>query len=307
MSMKCVVMIATAVCAAVSISACAPSGNWELVRTTTFSMDDYSAGVPGISIAAFEDEKNGIAAGHHSEIRYTTDGGDTWNEAESPLASVDFDSLYIGRGGEVWTSGGYQLRRSHDGGKKWEELPNYSSLYSAGHYLSFADNMTGWYAIGERAGSSPWVSITRDGGQTWSEVTVPAYAQNSIMAADLLNADTGYLLLKDGTLLHTEDGGKNWSRVSLPVKGRMMMDENPGHSVEVVRFDDEMKGTVILYFVKPRGFVTFDTIDGGRTWKESRLPGNADVKLGNIYLSRNRTLLTVFDLDSGKILVYRRG
>lgn len=302
-----IVIIAAAVLTVISIAACASSKNWELVRTTTFSMDDYSSGAPGISIAAFEDEQNGIAAGHHSEIRYTTDGGDTWNESESPLASVDFDSLYIGKGGDVWTSGGYQLRRSRDGGKKWEELPNYSSLYSGGHYLSFADSMTGWYAIGERAGSSPWVSLTRDGGKTWSEVPVPEYVRNSIMAADLSGVDTGYLLLKDGTLARTTDGGKNWTRVIIPVKGRMMLDENPGHLVEAVRFDNEMNGTVILYFVKPRGFVTFDTIDGGRTWLESSLPDNADVKLGNIYLSRNRRLLTIFDLDSGKIFIYRRG
>ncbi|HNX60157.1 MAG TPA: hypothetical protein PKK43_13740 [Spirochaetota bacterium] len=307
MNMRIIVIVMSIIWTAVSISACAPSKSWELVRATTFSMDDNSAGAPGISIAAFEDEKNGIAAGHHSEIRYTTDGGDTWKEAESPLASVDFDSLYIGRGGDVWTSGGYQLRRSHDGGRKWEEIPNYSSLYSGGHYLSFADTMTGWYAIGERAGSSPWVSLTRDGGKTWREVPIPDYIRNSIMAADLLNTDKGYLLLKDGSLAYTHDGGKNWGRMSLPVRGRVMLDENPGHSVETVRFDNDMTGTVILYFVNPRGFVTFDTVDGGRTWRESRLPENAEVKLGNIYLSHNRKLLTIFDLDSGKIFLYRRG
>lgn|GEM_PF-1877083 len=301
--------ICKAVCFIIVImmcTACTVSKDWELVRKTNITVDDYSAGAPGTSLAGFEDVDNGIAVGHHSDIRYTQDGGDEWIEAETPLASVGLDSLYIGNGGNAWTSGGYQLRRSKDGGRTWTELPNYSSLYSAGHYLSFADDSTGWYAIGERTGSSPGLSITRDGGMSWSGVQIPEYARESIMGADLISETTGVLLLKDGSLTRTDNGGKSWRRITLPVNGRPMLTENPGSAVEAVRFSNINEGTVILYFVKPRGFVTFDTVDGGIKWTESRLPEKAEVKLGNIYLSRSRKYLTIYDLDRETIVLYRR-
>jgi len=282
-----------------------PKG-WNCIGKSSIVLEDRSAGEPGIGVAGFISDDTGIAVGSHVYIARTVNGGRSWEKAEYPPGFTDLDGLEILDGKHAWTSGGFGIRKTEDGGKTWTEIPHYGGVERPGHCVSFADLKTGWYATGQAQYGNIALTATRDGGLSWSPVNIPRGVENQIMAIDLRGKDTGCLLLWTGIVVRTGDDGKTWTALTLPLNGRNLISVNPGPPVGAVRFPDEQTGTVVLSFEKPRGIVIFETLDGGKTWKESPLPDTARVKYGNIYLSRDRRYLTVNDIGSGGIFVYRR-
>jgi photosystem II stability/assembly factor-like uncharacterized protein len=308
MSSRMMISIA-ALCVMIFFAGCGGSRatkGWNFVGKSSIVLEDRSAGEPGIGVAGFIDEDTGIAVGSHVLIMKTVNGGRSWGKTVYPLGFTDLDGLEILDRKHAWTSGGFGIRVTEDGGETWTEIPHYGGVECPGHYISFADPKTGWYATGRAQYGNVALTETLDGGLNWSPVNLPYGVENLIMAIDLRNSDTGFLLLRTGVVVKTIDGGKSWTTLTLPLNGRKLVSINPGSPVGAVRFADEQTGTVVLSFEKPRGIVIFETRDSGKSWEETQLPEKARVMCGNIFLSRDRQYLTVYDIKSGGIFVYKR-
>ncbi len=280
-----------------------PARAWKHVLTTSIEIPGDGAGATSLDTVGFVDATTGVALGHHGAARYTRDGGRTWATPEFPPTKHDLDGLEI-VGDRVWAAGTSQLRTSSDGGRRWEELPTHGAPFSIGHHLSFVDAAVGWHALGSRAGVSGPLAATRDGGRSWTHVAVPAAAEDRIMAIHLRSPSAGYLLLADATILRTEDGGKTWTTLRVPAGGRELLAEPPAAPVEAIRFTDALHGVVVLYAERPRGFVALETRDGGTSWRELGWPEGPRPRLGNVFLSRDASWLTVRDLDTPAVVLY---
>ncbi|MBN1962715.1 MAG: hypothetical protein JW841_17425 [Deltaproteobacteria bacterium] len=279
---------------------------WSLVHDRPVVYADKNFTSFPINNTGFINETRGIAVCNLAQILFTDNGGKTWQLAKLPLTNGGFTSLEIMNNDMAWASGINMLRASSDGGNSWRELSDYGAVHASGNYLSFVSPMVGWYAVSKDSGSVHPLVITHDGGETWSPVAIPDDIEEKIMAISLLSESTGFILLISGKILRTDNAGVNWHSISLPITKRIIVKENLGAPVEALRFTSSLQGTVVLYFDKPRGFAVFDTEDGGKSWQEQILPHLEEVTIGNVFLSRDARYLTITDLNSKKIRLYRR-
>lgn len=275
--------------------------SWSLVSTSTIKIDDYTAGAPGITLAGFISETDGIAVGHHGEIYYTIDSGKHWTKAKyPPLCGNLMDSLEILDDNMAWSIGERFMRASNDGGKTWHDLPMCFTSVGSGHSISFVSPQIGWYATVSE------LFATNNGGQSWNPVSLPKVVNKNIMAIHRLNENIGYVLVNSGLLYQTDDGGKTWSSNKIPLNGRKPVSQIPHTPIEAVRFIDRLNGIIVLYAEHPRGFNILSTRDGGENWQEERLIENPKIGLGNIFLARDGKYLTIYDMNQEKILVFKR-
>ncbi|MDX1582218.1 MAG: YCF48-related protein [Thermoanaerobaculia bacterium] len=84
-----------------------------------------------------------------------------------------------------------------------QTLDGYEEVYA----IEFVDMNTGWAAIAGPAA----IFHTEDGGQTWSEQTLPPEVFDRIYSFFFLDENMGWAALGSGQLLHTNDGGENWT------------------------------------------------------------------------------------------------
>ena len=174
---------------------------------------------------------------------------------------------------------------STDGGKTWKAIEDKAG--GMGCILAFADADTGWFGFGNK------FQMTADGGATWKELALPE-GVSKVAAISLRTAADGYLLDDAGTLHITQDGGKTWSSRPLGLDNPGILGFASGAFVNetpqaAVRFIDAGHGLIVLGLSGNTNLVAFRTADGGKTWKEERLPA----ELGKPYLSRDGKFLTV--------------
>ncbi|MGQ9780450.1 MAG: WD40/YVTN/BNR-like repeat-containing protein [Bacillota bacterium] len=111
-------------------------------------------------------------------------------------------------------------------------------------------------------------------------------------------------MLDTGVIYQTKDGCKTWHILKLPVSDKKMISIIPHTSIAAIRFLDTRRGIVVLYAEKPEvGFYIFETEDGGRRWREEKLPFR--VKAGSPFLSRDGKYLTINDIFNNQILLFR--
>jgi len=197
----------------------------------------------------FVNKNLGWISGQSGMIEKTTDGGNTWLPQESGT-SLDVLSMYMvnaeqgwaavgdsgiilstQNGGTTWqrqTSGvNVQLRNTiftdmnhgwicgdsgvvvhtTDGGTHWASQNTHTSTYL--WWIDFTDSLHGYVAGGRYSDNSTIFLKTTDGGGTWVSQT-PASAYSSLFGTDFINADTGWVVGRSGTILKTTDGGNNW-------------------------------------------------------------------------------------------------
>jgi hypothetical protein len=147
------------------------------------------------------------------------------------------------------------------------------------------DPQAGWaWGFIQDRGMNFW--RTRDGGQTWIEVTPATRAWSFEFALDALTAwalvcpsPSGYC---EQTLAKTIDGGENWTVFPEPIQTI-----NP-----TFHFDSENTGWLSNYDVGAgSGFWRFsETSDGGQTWDEVEIVSHhegGDPGFGNSYQTCN--------------------
>jgi photosystem II stability/assembly factor-like uncharacterized protein len=244
---------------------------WEMVRQLTVEQRT--------NVAGFHDEDFGITVGYAGVVYYTVDGGETWTRSDNTSAcrfGLDIldESLawHVGNGGNV--------RVSTDGGKNWEavsDLP-YLGISSS---ISFLDAQTGW------AASTEALWATSNGGQTWTDVTLPS-SDLLIAAITLRTTADGYVLDYAGNLHVTHDGGNTWVSQALELgEDKIDIISHPA-----TRFFDAENGVIVTRLAN-KGIVALRTTDGGITWTQEDVLD--DLRRGEVYLylSRDGRLLTV--------------
>ncbi len=159
---------------------------------------------------------SGIFLGRHLNLKYTTDGGETWiadtTGGCSILASFANKNNGISMPGTTTTTvvggGGMVWKQTAFAGSWWSQMSTTDEQLVAIHFY----NTSVGYAVGDYG----IVIKTTDGGATWGEVT-NAFTRYTINSIDYYDAKNGFVV---GAMLSsafkTINGGKNWSKTTLP-------------------------------------------------------------------------------------------
>jgi photosystem II stability/assembly factor-like uncharacterized protein len=304
--MKRLLLVATAVILAACNSATAtPSaapaaqpalpGPWKIVsqKAADPTMAMYQAG--------FLDETHGVTVGYNGEVHYTTDGGKTWPAgANQSLCRFGLDVVSAQ---VAWHCGNGGIGFSSDGGRTWTNVKgtyNTSDSYPC-HLLSFLDARTGW------AANDSDLARIDNGGDTSTEITLPAGLGGSIAAIDMRTAADGYVLDSSRTVWVTADGGKTWTSKPLGLTGDAIATSK--QALAGIHFSDATHGVVVarLAGTAPK-LVAVRTSDGGATWQTEQIGlvfGSGDDTV-SLYLAHDGVSLTVLDtLNTITLLRYQ--
>jgi photosystem II stability/assembly factor-like uncharacterized protein len=253
---------------------------------------------------SFLTPRRGIVTGAGGRVWTTEDGGETWDAADLPLEfnvlhaawnPADADIVACGAGG--------MLACSRDAGMTWARVGAGSPWTFFG--AAFKDQETGW-AVGESGyiaatedgqtwsrqraardgrpalddvafptyrrgcavGGKGTVLLTRNGGDTWTQVSAGTRADlNGVAFSDAAHGWAVGAVGSDdrvrGIILATTDGGAHWKAQRVPVGVR---------ALSKVRFVDDQTG----WAVGSPGIV-LRTTDGGTTWKRTLLARDSNL------------------------------
>jgi photosystem II stability/assembly factor-like uncharacterized protein len=186
----------------------------------------------------------GQARGSNGLILTSADGGLTWQQQfidpqiNSIISHVSFSTPYHGI-----VLGATGVRYTIDGGVTWRR----STGLWHGHDVSMPDPTHAWVATdnGEIFASS-------DSGATWQKQNT-AFSGTSIIldGIDFVDADYGWAVGWEGTILRTFDGGDTW----------FTMNSGSSEFLSSVSFSDRRHGVV----TGSRG-TALVTSDGGYSW-----------------------------------------
>lgn len=260
------------------------------------------------SYEGFLDESIGITVGTNGTTHYTTDGGKTWPKAE--IESHCRFGLDIVNESIAWSCGDRRnIRVSTDGGRTWAKAADYKTIQTPGH-ISFIDEKTGWVSSSRSLGS------TKDGGQTWADLTLPEGAEG-IAAIDRETENTGYLLGTNGMFYSTTNAGATWEQKGgLPLLDLNISDMkgNAGilhvgqmPNVELSFVDDQNGILIVIGFIDKQGFkyFRFETTDGGNTWTQLPLELPEGYNPTTVFLTKDGQYLTLSN-NAKRVLLLKR-
>ena len=147
------------------------------------------------------DNLHRIVVGWGGLIKYTLDGGNVWNSANSGTSSHLKDVYFVNNelGFTVGNDG--IILRSQDGGLTWNSLVSNISNSLNGVFFTNSE-------VGIAIGTFGTILRTSDGGETWQLQNSGTYSDlNSVFFEDENN---GLIVGELGTILRTNDGGLNW-------------------------------------------------------------------------------------------------
>lgn len=233
------------------------------------------------------------------QLLWTEDGGSTWADrtpielSVCPTAegcrqipskpfflSSSYAWLGLARGNEENPPTTLSVLRTEDGGRSWSQgqvLEFQEPLYCpgpaciSGMELEFVDQQTGWL-IGHtplgNVSDVPYLFHTEDGGQSWSQLTIPIVG--SLDFLDPLNgwAVGGETRWSSNLLLRTQDGGSSWEQVDLPLPEAFSM---PGTYDFQLPVFSGASGLLPVRFYggseKDHALGFYTTSDGGDHWE----------------------------------------
>jgi photosystem II stability/assembly factor-like uncharacterized protein len=242
----------------------------------------------GATVCGFENASFGITVGPHGETHYTADGGKSWPSSTTDvqcrfgLDILDDETAVSGGNGGVCIS--------TDGGKIFTTLTN-------GRYdrVSFFSCEQGWIA------NKRTVRETRDGGKTWSDITMPE-GYREVCAISNIGQGAGFMIGTNGVLYFTNDGGASWKKNMMKADGDVTAFV---FAWSAMRFTDAKSGTIVTWYKKrdDKGWMLLATVDGGASWTSEK-PNVNDY--GTPFLSRDARFLTVFDAGGKRIVLIER-
>ena len=263
--------------AAVATVGCHGSGDWEPLSSQKIYVSDrfYDLATLG--------EKSALVVGYNGKVLKTADAGVTWEVIDSgspnALYSVGFVDEKIG-----WIVGQEaEILRTEDGGNTWakqagdiymtdecrapdrEEDCALAPLFS----LSVIDANNA-VAIGDRS----LITVTKDGGKTWSSSTLEpegldqmdlntllAFEDPVLYDVHFFDPTNGFVVGEFGKIYKTIDGGEHWIEKQKTLVGSQYFDVLDLPTFFDVEFSDRNNG----YVVGLEGRVAHTT-DGGETW-----------------------------------------
>ncbi len=146
-------------------------------------------------------------------------------------------------------------------------------------------------------GNTGWVltagalSMTSNGGQTWTAVTPPGVPAGAIMGVYFQNTKNGWVVSSSASnraqlvISATTDGGSSWSTSPAGRPDPGFADTDSAH----VDFVDKQHGWVVVTLPGSLSIgVLLHTTDGGRTWQQLPMPTGGPVE----FISPNTGWLT---------------
>ncbi len=216
---------------------------WTKVFTAVDSGSGYYYGQS--AVVGFADAKNGFMTDAANKSYATKDGGITWEPKSvgfNGARSIQFVNKQAG-----WLVGGDgRLYKSTDLGQSWTNVATASGVSLTAAY--FQTELLGW----SQRYSGAQFAYTRDGGKTWTEMSLPngvismrlgeqswvavgntggvyvstdsgatwnaAYTGTTaaLLSLTFTDAKTAWAVGAEGTLLKSEDAGGRWTLVKLP-------------------------------------------------------------------------------------------
>ncbi len=243
-----------------------------------------------IHVAALCGDSAGFGVGYGGAVQYTKDGGKTWiagtnrSMCQFSLHALDDRTCFAaGNGSDVIMTG--------NGGETWTRLSDIPAGCAKG--VSFITNDEGW------VWTKSALYSTRNNGQTWQTVTLPADIQ-MIESAFLQSTGNGYLCGLDGYIYRTRDGGRTWERT---VQFRDTQDKTfkavlaGGVQGTAIRLSGERGLVAVIGLKEGKSAIRIlRTTDGGETWSEPKYY-NLDLPCLTLTISPDLHL-AVFNNDS---------
>lgn len=268
-----------------------------------FTAADYNNSSYGpMSVVGFADAKNGFMTDSGGKSYATKDGGITW-EAKSVgfngARSVQFVNKQNG-----WLVGNDgRLYKSTDLGQSWTNVPmasgvsmsavyfqtetlGWSQRYSGAQFAYTKDGGKTWTemslpsgVVSLRFGEQSWVAVggsgaayvSTDSGATWNAVYTGTTANLSSVA--FTDAKTVWAVGSEGTMLKSDDGGTKWTLVKLPSGNALLRD---------IKFANAKVGWIV-----GDGGLILATQDGGKTWRQQ--PSGTNLTLSAIQVIDSNT------------------
>lgn len=234
----------------------------------------YPWSVTNISISPryedvhFLNKDTGFAVSGSGYIYKTINGGQNWDSVyhnNQYIRSVEFSSHKRGFAGSLLSNGGPIFMKTLDGGITWIDISSLVTISNKGicGICCIDTNVT--YAVGVW-GSPAYVIKTVDGGTTWNQIDMSAYASR-LIDVQFIDKNIGYVIggsnvvAEGGVILKTIDGGITWNKVHVT--------NNIGDYIWKIQNLDNINWFCSIQ----RGNMTstnkiIKSIDGGNTWIE---------------------------------------
>jgi photosystem II stability/assembly factor-like uncharacterized protein len=243
---------------------------------------------------SFADALHGIAVGSQEPatmdgqssglIAKTSDGGQTWT-TRTDASTSGFDDVSLGAGGlglalapltYLSSSGDSPIVKTTDGGLTWRHvnqglagsLPDYRGPYTLAVSPGFASDRTLLANVdrrGDYSTSSVPLSVSRDGGWNWDDMTIPGASGGlaSVQFSPTYVTDgTLFAIVTDssprgGSVWRSTDRGATWTRVFGPLQ-YLIEEWGP------IRFSPAWASDHTAYFIGAG--LLHKTVDGGAHW-----------------------------------------
>jgi len=195
----------------------------------------------------FINDVEGWAVGW-SRIYHTTNAGSTWELQTRPYVIGDLRDVYFINQDTGWIVGTYKIvLKTTNGGETWTKISNTLAGNKYFNSVCFMDELHGCGVGCLESSTGGYISVTNDGGLTWTETTPTDCAYlNKVVFLDSL---TGWACGYDGALIKTIDGGYTWIDKSLL-----------NQSFVGIHFFDKMNG------ISLESNRVWLTQDGGENW-----------------------------------------
>jgi gliding motility-associated-like protein len=203
----------------------------------------------------FIDSNIGWIAGDAGTVMKTTNGGTNWI-AQATALTQSLEGVHFVTDQVGWVcgfDGTYgKMFKTIDGGDSWNE--QVVSLTTSGLWkMDFVSFMEGW-VVGVSG-----IYHTVDGGANWNYQVNPAAV--NFEAICMVDAETGWVVGEEGTILATTDGGDNWG----------IQNSGTANYLWDVDFATAQRGIAAGY----QGTVLY-TENGGSTWVAATDFGNGN-------------------------------
>ncbi|MEZ0309021.1 MAG: YCF48-related protein [Ramlibacter sp.] len=174
------------------------------------------AGMGSVRDLQFMDGQRGWAVTAQGQLFGTTDGGASWTlRPDVPGQKIQMVQFHDEKAGLAWVNDGLResMWRTADGGTTWQLTSLNGRATTGVGKILFLDASNVWMVGTGHEG----VWRSRDGGKFWDAVTVPVAtgsATNTIGFYDIhfTDAQYGWIVGGQGTVLATVDGGLTWEK-----------------------------------------------------------------------------------------------
>jgi photosystem II stability/assembly factor-like uncharacterized protein len=237
------------------------------------------------------DEDN-LVASMMELIKKSTDGGANWSTVEAAPSGTDLIDDLSHSGTTVLANvRGEQVTLSTDSGDSFNVSATHlgSSNTGQGHVLVVSALV--FYQI---EADNHRIRKTIDGGATWTQITIPANANNRALYSICrgTTATTIFVGSTIGTIYKSVDAGANWTTCQII---------NVNFRVKVLQFESDTIG----YAASDTGYL-YKTINAGASWIQQPIPpAIGDIKeIGIVGASKLIVVGTggvAFSLDGGAL------